>query len=232
MAANYLTILWWILPYIHMNQPRVYMCSPFWPSLPPPSRYHPSGSSQCTSPQHPVSCIELDWWSISHMIIYVFQCHFLKWSRPHLLPQSPKVCSLHLRLFCWLAYGAIVTIFLNSIYIHQNTVLVFFFLIYFTLYNRVQFHPPHYNRYKCILFNSWAIFHCEYVPQLSYPFVCWWASRLLPCPGYCKQCCDKHWDTCISFNSGFLGVYAQQWDCWVIWQFYFQFLKESPHCSP
>ena len=33
------------------------------------------------------------------------------------------------------------------------------------------------------------------------------------------------------FNSGFLGVYAQQWDCWVVWQFYFQFFKESPHCS-
>ena len=30
------------------------------PSLPqpPPSPYHPSGSSQCTSPKHPVSCIE------------------------------------------------------------------------------------------------------------------------------------------------------------------------------
>ena len=38
--------------------------------------------------------------------------------------------------------------------------------------------------------------------------------------------------TCISVNSGFLGVYAQQWDCWVIWQFYSQFFKESPHCSP
>ena len=25
---------------------------------PPPSLYHPSGSSQCTSPKHPVSCIE------------------------------------------------------------------------------------------------------------------------------------------------------------------------------
>ena len=36
----------------------------------------------------------------------------------------------------------------------------------------------------------------------------------------------------VSFNSGFLGVYAQQWDCWVIWQFHFQFFKESPHCSP
>ena len=37
--------------------------------------------------------------------------------------------------------------------------------------------------------------------------------------------------TCDSFNSGFLGVYAQQWDCWVIWQFYFQFLKKSPNSS-
>ena len=26
--------------------------------LPPPSPCHPSGSSQCTSPKHPVSCIE------------------------------------------------------------------------------------------------------------------------------------------------------------------------------
>jgi len=25
---------------------------------PPPSPYHPSGSSQCSSPRHPVSCIE------------------------------------------------------------------------------------------------------------------------------------------------------------------------------
>ena len=57
-------------------------------------------------------------------------------------------------------------------------------------------------------------------------------SRLLPCPGYYKQCWDEHWSTHVSFNSGFLGMYAQQWDCWVIRQFYFQFFKESPHCSP
>ena len=58
-----------------------------------------------------------------------------------------------------------------------------------------------------------------------------WASRLLPCPGYYKQCCDEHWGTHVSFNSGFLSVYAQEWDCWVIWQFYFQVFKESLHCS-
>ena len=74
-------------------------------------------------------------------------------------------------------------------------------------------------------FYSWVILHCVYIPQLSYPFICWWTSRLLPCASYCKQWCDEHWGTRVSFNSGFFGVYAQQWDCWVIWQFYFQFFK-------
>ena len=41
-----------------MNPPQVYMCSPSWTPLPPPFPSHPSGSSQCTSPEHPVSCIE------------------------------------------------------------------------------------------------------------------------------------------------------------------------------
>ena len=42
-----------------MNPPRVYTSSPSWTPLPSPSLYHPSGSSQCTSPKHPVSCITL-----------------------------------------------------------------------------------------------------------------------------------------------------------------------------
>ena len=41
-----------------MNPPQVYMCSPSWTLLPPPSPFHPTGSSQCTSPKHLVSCIE------------------------------------------------------------------------------------------------------------------------------------------------------------------------------
>ena len=47
-----------VLPYINMNLPQVYTCSPSWTLLPRCSLYHPSGSSQCTSPKHPVSCIE------------------------------------------------------------------------------------------------------------------------------------------------------------------------------
>ena len=52
----YITVL--VLPNIKMNPPQVYMCSPSWTLLPPPSPFHPSGSSQCTSPKRPVSCIE------------------------------------------------------------------------------------------------------------------------------------------------------------------------------
>ena len=47
-----------VLPYINMPPPWVYMCSPSWTPLPPPSPYHPSASSQCTSPKLPVSYIK------------------------------------------------------------------------------------------------------------------------------------------------------------------------------
>ena len=51
------TILYWfchISKWILHRYTRVPILNP----LPPPSPYHPSGSSQCTSPKHPVSCIE------------------------------------------------------------------------------------------------------------------------------------------------------------------------------
>ena len=46
--------------------------------------------------------LNLDWRSITYMIINMFQCYSLKSSHPRPLPQSPKVCSLHLCLFCCL----------------------------------------------------------------------------------------------------------------------------------
>ena len=104
-----------VLPHINMNPPRAYASSPSWTPLPPPSPYHPSGSSQCTSPKDPVS--NLDWRFISYMMLYMFPCHSPKTSHPLPLPQSPKDCSIHLCLFCSLTYRVIITKFLNSIYI-------------------------------------------------------------------------------------------------------------------
>ena len=42
-------------------------------------------------------------------------------------------------------------------------------------------------------------------------------DRLLPCPRYCKQCCDEYWGACIFLNYGFLWIYVQEWDCEIIW---------------
>ena len=113
---------------------------------------HPEPSSllpPCTillgRPSAPAPSIQyrassLDWRLISYMTLYMFQCHSPKSSHPLPLPQSPKDCSIHQCLFCCLVYRVIFTIFLNSIYMRKYTVLVFFFLAYFTLYNRLQFH--------------------------------------------------------------------------------------------
>ena len=54
---------------------------------------------------------------ISHMILYMFQCHSPKSTHPRPLLQSSKDRSIHLCLFCCLTYRVIVTIFLNPIYI-------------------------------------------------------------------------------------------------------------------
>ena len=106
-----------VLPYINMNPPQVYMCSLSWALLPPPSPYPPSGSSQCTSPKHPV-------WFIEPGLVTCFMYDIIHVSMPFSqiipplpLPQSPKDCSIHQCLFCCLVYRVIVTIFLNSIYI-------------------------------------------------------------------------------------------------------------------
>ena len=93
-----------------------FTCVPHLIPPPPPSPSHPSGSSQCTSPEHLSNASNLGWWSVSPLIVYLFQCYSLRTSHPHLLPQSPKVCFVHLCLFFCFAYSVIVTIFLNSIY--------------------------------------------------------------------------------------------------------------------
>ena len=116
----------------------VYMYPPSWTPLPPPSPFHPSGLSQCTGPESPVSCIEP-----GLAIYFTYGNIHVSMLFSQIIPQSPKVCSLHLCLFCCPAYRVIITIFLNSIYMCYYTVLVFFFLTYFTLYNRLQYHPPH-----------------------------------------------------------------------------------------
>ena len=105
------------LPYINMHVPWVYMCSQSWTPLPPPSPFHPSGSSKYTSPKLPGSCIEP---GLAIHFLYDIIHALMPFSQIILppLPQSPKDCSIHLCLFCCLSYTVVITIFLNSIYMH------------------------------------------------------------------------------------------------------------------
>ena len=85
----------------------------------PPSRLPPHpiplGCPRAPALSARLHASNLDWSSILRIVIYMFQCYSLKSSHPCLLPQSPKVCSLYLCLFCCLEYKVIITIFLNSI---------------------------------------------------------------------------------------------------------------------
>ena len=103
-----------VLPYIKMNPPQVYMCSPSWTHLPPHTI--PLGLPSAPAPSIQYRASNLDWQLVSYMVLYIFQCHSPKSSHPLPLPQSPKDCSIHQCLFCCLVYRVIVTIFLNGIY--------------------------------------------------------------------------------------------------------------------
>ena len=137
------TVLYWFCHISKWIRHR-YTCVPHpEPSSLLPPHTIPPGRPSAPAPSIQYRASNLDWRLVSYMILYVFQCHSPKSSHPLPLPESPKDCSIHQCLFCCLVHRVIVTIFLNSIYMRYYTVLVFFFLAYFTLYNRLQFHPPH-----------------------------------------------------------------------------------------
>ena len=87
------------------------------PSQLPPHTI-PLGHPSAPAPSIQYRALNLDGRLISYMIFYMFQCHSPKSSHPLPLPQSPKDCSIHQCLVCCLVYRVIVTIFLNSIYMH------------------------------------------------------------------------------------------------------------------
>ena len=187
MEDNYFIILCCFLPYINMNQPKVYICSPL---LEPSSHLlpHPTplgchrapalGSLHHTANSH--------WRSILHMVTCMFLCCSLNSSHPLLPSLCPQVCSLCLRLHCCPADKFTSTILLEThICINIQYLLFSFWLI--SLY-RIGSRFIHLVRTdsNAFLFYGWVIFHCICAPQLLYPLICWWTSRLFPCPSYGK----------------------------------------------
>ena len=108
MDANYVTILYWFCHTSTWIRHR-YTCVPH----PEPPSHLPPRTILLGHPSAPAPSIlyhasNLDWRFVSCTIFYMFQCHSPKSSHPLPLPQSPKDCSIHLCLFCCLAYRVIV----------------------------------------------------------------------------------------------------------------------------
>ena len=91
LEANYFTILYWfchILTWIHHGCTCVPHPEP--PSHLPPHPI-PLGHPSAPAPSTPYHTSHLDWWFITHMIIYMFQCHSPKSSHPRPLPESKRL---------------------------------------------------------------------------------------------------------------------------------------------
>ena len=142
------------------------MCSLSWTPIPPPSPSYPSGSSQCTRPEHPVSCIKP-----GLAICFTYDNIHVSMLFSQIIPPLPSPTESK-RLF----YTSVSLLLSRTQGYHYHLskfhmyVLVYcigvFLADYFTLYNQLQFYPSHQNWFKCILFNGWVILHCVDVPQL------------------------------------------------------------------
>ena len=107
----------------------VYLCPPILNLLPHPFPLDPSGLSQSTRFECHTSCIEL-------VIYFTYGNTHVSMLFSQIIPLSPsptefKICSLHMCLFCCLAYRVVTMVFLNPIYMCQYTTLIFLFLAYF-----------------------------------------------------------------------------------------------------
>ena len=132
-----------VFAHFKMNQPRVYMCLP----IPNPSpTCLPIPSLDCPSAQalSAFSRMELElaiYFTYGNIHVSMLCSQIIP---PSASPTESKSLFFTLCLFCCLAHRVMVTTLLNSIYICVNILyLVFFFLSYFTVYNRLQFHPPY-----------------------------------------------------------------------------------------
>ena len=199
---NCFTILCWFLHMYNKNQPlyiyiyiylSIYISiyiyiSPFLPFQPSPPPSHHSRSSQRARLG---SLCYLATFSLAllYMTVSICQCYFFNSSHHHIPSQCPQVHSLP---------G--LSVMFSSTRFH---IYVLIYDTYFSLCDWLHsvkealVSSTSLQLTQISSFYGWVIFHCINVPQLLYPFVYLWTFRLLPCPGYCKLCCNVHWGTCV-----------------------------------
>ena len=104
-------------------------------------------------------------------------------------------------------------------------IFVFLYLTYFTQHDNLQVHPC---GCKCHYFILSLAEQYSFVYIYHIFFIHSFIDGHLGCFNFLAivNSASMNIKVHIIFsNYGFLWVYAQEWDCWVIWQFYSQFLR-------
>ena len=124
---------------IHQDESAIgiHVSLPSWICLPPPSRPNPPGCHRAPALGFLHHISKPQGLSVLHMEVYMCKCYSLKSSHSLHLPLDPKVCYLYMCLLWCLAHRIIITFFLDSIYIHYYVIVIFIFLIYITLYDKI-----------------------------------------------------------------------------------------------
>ena len=219
------------MPYIDINQPQVYMCPQSWSPLPPPSPCPCSGLSQLTGFDCPVSCIKLGLViSFTYDNIHVSMLFFQIIPPSPSLTESKSLFFISVSLLLSHVYGC--HYHLSKFHIYALIYCIGVFLSDFTLYNMLQFHPPHYYWFKCVLFNSW-VYSIVYMYQSFLIHLsadghlgCFHALAIV---NSAVINIEVHvslsilvFSVCMA-SSGIAGLYGSSIS---------SFFKESPHCSP
>ena len=122
---------------------------------------------------------------------------------PPLIPTLVSIYLFSTSVYFCFANKDIYTIFLNSIYIIWY---LFFWLTSLCMVGSRAIHVSANDTISFLYMANIPVYICT--TSFFNLFLCWWAFRLLPCPGYRIQCCSEYWGASISLKYGFLWVYA------------------------
>ena len=165
----------------------IHMSPPSWTSLPLPSPFHPSRLSKNTSLGFPESYSKFPlaiYFTDDNVYVSMLFSQML-FSSTRSFPHCVQKSVLYVYVsFAALQVGSSV-LSSYSPYICIN-IPYLSFSFWLTSLCIIASRFIHLIRIGSVCSYSWVILHCVYVPQLLYPFICWWTSRLLPCPSYCK----------------------------------------------
>ena len=138
------------LLYNKLNQLYIYIypiSPPSYISL-PPSQSHPSRQSQSREQISLCYAASSHQLSILHLVVYICPCHSLTSSQlplppPHVLKSILYIC-IFIPVLPLGSSEPFFFFFRFHMYVLANGIWVFF-LTYFTLYDRLQVHPPQYK---------------------------------------------------------------------------------------